>query len=99
MTVKFLNREVGWVAGTGGIARTVNGGQTWEVKEIEDGSFIGLVASDPNTIWAIDSDGTNYLTKNGGITWEPTIEKTLVKRQTKRLSQLSSMAVRRRLRY
>jgi photosystem II stability/assembly factor-like uncharacterized protein len=96
VTVRFLNRDVGWVAGSGGVARTENGGKTWEVEEIEDSYFIGLVARDADTVWAVDSEGENYVTKDGGRTWEPTEEKILVKRQPKKLNQLSSMAIRRR---
>ncbi len=97
LTVKFLSRDVGWVAGWGGVAKTENGGKTWAVSDIENSYFIGVVVRDANTVWAIDSEGgANYVTKDGGQTWEPTMEKTLVKRQPKKLTQLSSMAVRRR---
>jgi photosystem II stability/assembly factor-like uncharacterized protein len=83
LTVEFVNREVGWVAGAGGIARTENGGRTWEAKEIGDSTFIGLVSQDANVVWAIDDAGLNYITRNSGKTWEPTMEKTGVKQQAK----------------
>lgn len=69
LAVRFVDEKRGWVAGAGGIARTVDGGKTWEAKEIEDNAFIGLVSNDGKTVWAVSREGTNYMTKDGGFTW------------------------------
>ena len=71
MAVKFINKDRGWVAGTGGVATTSDGGTTWKVQEIEGAAFIGLVSKNLDTVWAINQDGNNYLTTNGGEAWEP----------------------------
>lgn len=82
LAVKFLDQERGWVAGAGGIARTVDGGKSWEAKKIEDNAFIGLVSNDGKTVWAISLEGTNYITKDGGLTWAPlSSEKLSAKRK------------------
>lgn len=70
--VVFVDEKRGWVAGTNGIARTVDGGQTWIKKNIE-GSFIGLVSHDGINVWAINDampEETNYVSRNAGKTWK-----------------------------
>jgi photosystem II stability/assembly factor-like uncharacterized protein len=70
--VVFVDEKRGWVAGTNGIARTVDGGQTWIKKDIK-GSFIGLVSHDGINVWAINDampKETNYVSRNAGNTWK-----------------------------
>lgn len=82
MAVKFIDENRGWVAGAGGVAATSDGGNTWKVKEIDGAAFIGLVSQDLNTVWAINRNGNNYLTTNGGGAWEPVkLEKSSAKRK------------------
>jgi photosystem II stability/assembly factor-like uncharacterized protein len=69
LAVKFANEKLGWVAGRNGIARTTDGGLTWEVK-VEDEAFIGLISCDGNKVWAINKDGPNYCSDDGGQTWQ-----------------------------
>lgn len=73
LTVRFVDANDGWVGGAGGIATTSDGGKTWKAKEIEGTAFIGLVSHDGNTVWAINREGSNYLTRDRGLTWEPVI--------------------------
>jgi photosystem II stability/assembly factor-like uncharacterized protein len=68
--IKFINENQGWVAGAGGIAYTVDAGKTWQVEHLEE-TFIGLVSTDKNTVWAVSDAGTNYMTKVGGSPWLP----------------------------
>jgi photosystem II stability/assembly factor-like uncharacterized protein len=68
LAVKFANEKLGWVAGRNGIARTTDGGLTWEVK-VEDETFIGLISCDGNKVWAINKGGPNYCSDDGGQTW------------------------------
>ncbi len=68
LAVEFLDKITGWVGGMGGVARTTDGGKSWSVEQIE-GTFIGLVSPTPNVIWAINKQGTNYISKDGGSTW------------------------------
>lgn len=70
MAVKFINKNIGWAAGNGGIALTRNGGKTWRAVNL-DGDFIGLVTHDGQTVFAINAEGRNYRSINGGETWAP----------------------------
>ena len=69
LAVKFANEKLGWVAGGGGLARTTDGGVTWEVK-IEEETFVGLVSRDGKNVWAIDEWGKNQCSNDGGQTWK-----------------------------
>jgi photosystem II stability/assembly factor-like uncharacterized protein len=71
LAVKFVNENRGWVGGAGGIATTSDGGKTWKATEIEGAAFIGLVSHDGNTVWAVNREGSNYRTRDKGLTWEP----------------------------
>jgi photosystem II stability/assembly factor-like uncharacterized protein len=68
LAVKFVSEEIGWVAGVGGIASTINGGKTWQ-KQFGSGQFIGLVSNGENKLWAIGRNGKNYYTENSGQVW------------------------------
>ena len=70
LAVSFIDKFHGWVAGAGGIARTINGGRTWKVHPIE-GTFIGLTTRDGKEIFAVNTTGSNYRSHNGGMTWGP----------------------------
>lgn len=67
--VHFANEKTGWIAGSGGIARTSDGGKTWQTQVFEEG-FIGLISSGTENVWAIGSAGKNYHSENAGRTWE-----------------------------
>lgn len=67
--VKFVNPQLGWVAGSNGIARTADGGKTWEMKYIKNEFFIGLVSHDGKNVWAVN-DGDNYFSDDAGRTWQ-----------------------------
>jgi photosystem II stability/assembly factor-like uncharacterized protein len=66
--VKFINEKIGWVAGSRGVAKTVDGGKTWRTFDLDD-SFIGIVTQDGNEVWAVSRYGCNYHTQNSGKTW------------------------------
>jgi photosystem II stability/assembly factor-like uncharacterized protein len=66
--VKFFNADIGLVAGTRGIARSIDGGKTWNTI-VKNHSFIGFVSHDAQMVWAISSRGTNYCSKDSGEHW------------------------------
>jgi len=68
--VKFINDRIGWVAGGYGIARTEDGGKTWQISKFEFQYFIGIVSDGKNKVWAIEEDGTNYGSSDQGRTWK-----------------------------
>jgi photosystem II stability/assembly factor-like uncharacterized protein len=69
-SINFINCLVGFAAGTGGIARTSDGGRTWQATSIEEGSFIGIVTQDGTNVWAVNGDGPNYSSQDSGSTWK-----------------------------
>jgi photosystem II stability/assembly factor-like uncharacterized protein len=66
--VKFINETLGFVAGWDGIARTTDAGKTWEITNIPDAAFVGLVSHDGKKVWAVNK-GQNYCSEDAGKTW------------------------------
>jgi photosystem II stability/assembly factor-like uncharacterized protein len=66
--VEFIDEKLGFVAGWDGIARTTDGGRTWEITSIRDTAFVGLVSHDGKKVWAVNK-GDNYCSENAGQTW------------------------------
>jgi photosystem II stability/assembly factor-like uncharacterized protein len=72
-SLHFLTDQIGWMAGTGGVFKTTNGGVTWEQKTVAPGfDFSSSVGSvyfiDGNTGYI--SDGSHIgKTTNGGTSW------------------------------
>jgi photosystem II stability/assembly factor-like uncharacterized protein len=71
LAVRFIDANRGWVAGLAGIARTLDGGKTWEATPFEDTAFIGVVSNDGEKVWAIDLEGYNFASRDGGVHWFP----------------------------
>ncbi len=83
----FLDENNGWVAGWRGkgtgvefarflsdgmVARTTDGGKTWERHDAGTGRFLHDVAFvSPLEGWAVGSLGTTLYSNDGGVTWEP----------------------------
>lgn len=70
---KFIDAKQGWVVGAFGvIARTNDGGATWQMQptkttqQLYDVDFV-----DPQNGWAVGRQGLILHTSNGGSTWEP----------------------------
>jgi photosystem II stability/assembly factor-like uncharacterized protein len=70
--VKFIDAKTGWVVGAfGTIARTTDGGATWQAQpskttqQLYDVDFV-----DPQQGWAVGRQGLILHTTDGGATWE-----------------------------
>ena len=70
---KFVDARQGWVVGAFGvIARTADGGETWQVQpskttqQLYDIDFV-----DGKQGWAVGRQGLILHTSNGGTSWEP----------------------------
>lgn len=76
--IEFVDRQTGYVTGWGGVARTTNGGKTWQTvlqgeELVGNGHFIGLVVQDAGyKVWAVGDEQTpNYCSTDTGQTWKP----------------------------
>lgn len=73
-TVKAVNENTGWAAGTGVVIKTTNGGFNWIVYNTAgqiNGAIYCMDATDENTAWVSTSDFSTYIfkTSNGGNNW------------------------------
>ena len=64
--IEFFNQSIGLIAG-GGIARTIDGGNTWSVVLNSSGSH-SISSFGSNFAWAVESDKI-YYSSNGGVNW------------------------------
>jgi photosystem II stability/assembly factor-like uncharacterized protein len=65
--VRFFSAESGFIAGGGGVFKTVNAGSTW-IRVIEGGTFESISVPDKKTVYGMRSDGI-FKTIDGGETW------------------------------
>jgi hypothetical protein len=63
--------DVCWVVGRGGIVLLTADGRTWKrVPFPKTGDLVSVLASDASNAVVFSSEGTVWVTKNGGQTWE-----------------------------
>jgi hypothetical protein len=62
----FQNADVGFVNGNSGLARTTDGGITWERVPSVVGTFLSMSWPDSIHGWVVGYDGKIYRTTNGG---------------------------------
>ena len=53
--VRFINQRDGWVAGDGGVLRTVDGGRHW--RKVEGKYAADVFVLDPTHVWAVGPHG------------------------------------------
>ena len=73
--VFFINADTGWVAGTGMIMNTTNGGVNWTVQDSSNMEFWSICFTDKDHGWAVGykESGINgfiYHTTDGGQSWD-----------------------------
>jgi len=68
----FINPTSGWLVGAHGtIARTTDGGDTWEEKDPGvTHDFAGIDARSTQEAWVVGGAGHMYATVDGGNTWD-----------------------------
>ena len=72
--VYFVNADAGWIAGTGCILKTTNGGLEWQVQDSSDYEFWAIHFTDANNGYTVgyrsaDYQGFIYQTNDGGQNW------------------------------
>jgi len=72
--VMFVNKDTGWVCSTdlisGGLWRTINGGQTWQLQLNDSYRPSKIFFVNNNTGWVIGNSGQYlYKTNNCGVNW------------------------------
>lgn len=72
-TIFFRDPKNGCVAGgvfgSGVVACTANGGETWRISSFE-GHFVGIIWTRSKGIILVDKYGNNYHSENQGIAWK-----------------------------
>jgi hypothetical protein len=73
-----MNARLGWFCGSNNmppyIARTPDGGATWDTQDLSPRQAAGVESIsmiEPSLGWAVNSSGTVYKTTNGGVTSMP----------------------------
>jgi len=74
LSIKFKDKNTGWVVGQSGyISTTVNGGLNWWSKnfDLPNGILKSVIFSDPNTLWltSINDDRSIWKSTNSGSNW------------------------------
>jgi len=65
----FTSEYVGWTANWEKIYKTIDGGLTWEIQNLESYFIIALFFLNENTGWAVGAEGIVLKTTNGGSQW------------------------------
>jgi photosystem II stability/assembly factor-like uncharacterized protein len=70
-SVKFINKNTGWICGTGVIAKTTNAGLNWvqQTHPATNKRLNCLSVIDSNTLYCVGMFKTILKTTNGGINW------------------------------
>lgn len=69
-SVYFISEDSGWIAGSGIILHTTDGGGTWETQiKNDDESYRDIVFADANNGWAVGKTDIIRHTPDGGKTW------------------------------
>jgi len=69
-SVKFTDNSRAWIAGTGTVHRTTNGGINWETLLTgEQSSFKDIYFVDANIGWIVGFDGYILKSINAGVDW------------------------------
>jgi len=70
-SVKFINKNTGWICGTGVIAKTTNAGLNWVHQTHPAGNkrLQCLSVIDSNTLYCVGMFKTILKTTNGGDNW------------------------------
>ena len=70
--MEFINRNTGWICGTGGtILKTTNGGTNWiqQVTNVPTKPLFGIHPVNENVVYAVGWFSTILKTTNGGNNW------------------------------
>ena len=70
-SVKFINKNTGWICGTGIIAKTTNAGLNWvhQTHPVGNKRLDCLSVVDSNTVYCVGMFKTILKTTNGGTNW------------------------------
>ncbi len=71
---EFIDSNLGWAIGSdssgiGGILKTTNGGETWEIEVGNLTSGLNALCIKNNYGWAVGGNGLILRTTNAGLTW------------------------------
>ncbi|MBD3178590.1 MAG: hypothetical protein GF417_02775 [Candidatus Latescibacteria bacterium] len=67
----FINSREGWIVGQmGTVARTADGGESWESEVIDSLNLNSIYFVDNMNGWIVGEESSLYRTTNGGDTWQ-----------------------------
>lgn len=69
-SLSYLNKDVGFVAGYGYMAKTSDGGQSFKQVDFEGDYFTGVAMLSTNDVVAVGNNGGIYKSSNGGQSFE-----------------------------
>lgn len=68
--VCFTDPQNGYICGYGILLKTLNGGLSWNVQDVQGDFFKALACPDDHNVWAVGYNGSIVHSSNGGSTWE-----------------------------
>ncbi|MCK9282422.1 MAG: YCF48-related protein, partial [Melioribacteraceae bacterium] len=70
LDLEFLNKDIGYASGEGGIYKTIDGGKTW-ISKYSSNWITGIGIASENKILGV-ADWQLFISENGGDTWTQT---------------------------
>ena len=68
--VQMADAQTGYVAGYGAIIKTKDGGETWDIVDVENDNFYAIHCLSADEVWICGYNGSIVHTTDGGATWE-----------------------------
>ncbi len=69
--IKMLNNKLGYLCGYGVISKTTNGGQSWNILQVQGDDFTGIdIHNDGNELWVCGYNGSVFHSSDAGKNWE-----------------------------
>ncbi|KAA5533202.1 hypothetical protein F0919_11690 [Taibaiella lutea] len=68
--IAFANEQIGYACGYGAVLKTTDGGNSWQLQDIQGDFYKSLSVMDAENIWAVGYNGSIIHTADGGKHWE-----------------------------
>lgn len=68
--IQFVNAQTGYICGYGAVMKTIDGGATWQLQNIQGDFFKSISCVSTEEVWVVGYNGTIIHTADGGAHWE-----------------------------